>query len=130
MALKKGSAYTNLFQIMVKRMDESGLLRRLNTKYFSHFQDCDPSRVSSVGLEKLISAFIFLVGATILSVVCIIFEKCHKRIDSNKYDNQSADSNEEKIEEISSNQQEAQCNIEMQNNQNDVKLWKYIIPTL
>ena len=122
MALKKGSPYTNLFQIMVKRMDESGLLRRLNTKYFSHFQDCDPSRVSSVGLEKLISAFIFLVGATILSVVCIIFEKCHKRIDSNKYDNQSADSNEEKIEEISSNQQEAQCNIEIQNNQNDVKL--------
>ena len=123
MALKKGSPYTNLFQIMVKRMDESGLLRRLNTKYFSHFQDCDPSRVSSVGLEKLISAFIFLVGATILSVICIIFEKCHKTIDSN----QSADSNEEKIEEISSNQQEAQCNIEIQNNQNDVKLWKYIL---
>ena len=118
MALKKGSPYTNLFQIMVKRMDESGLLRRLNTKYFSHFQDCHPSRVSSVGLEKLISAFIFLVGATILSVICIIFEKCHKIVDSN----QSADSNEEKIEEISSNQQEAQCNIEMQNNQNDVKL--------
>ena len=77
-------------------------------------------------MEKLISAFIFLVGATILSVVCIIFEKCHKRIDSNKYDNQSADSNEEKIEEISSNQQEAQCNIEIQNHQNDVKLWKHI----
>ena len=117
MALKKGSPYTNLFQIMVKRMDESGLLRRLNTKYFSHFQDCDPSRVSSVGLEKLISAFIFLVGATILSVICIIFEKCHKTIDSN----QSA-ADEEKIEEISSNQQEAQCNIEIQNNHNDVKL--------
>ena len=114
MALKKGSPYTNLFKHMVKRMEESGLLRRLNKKYFAHFQDCDPSGVSSVGLEKLISAFLFLVGATVLSVVCIIFEKCHKKFGNN----QSAD--QEKIEEISSNQQ--QCNIELQTNQNDVQL--------
>ena len=62
----------------------------------------------------LISAFLFLVGATVLSVVCIIFEKCHKKFGNN----QSAD--HEKIEEISSNQQ--QCNIELQTNQNDVQL--------
>jgi len=96
----------------------------LNTKYFSHFQDCDQSRVSSVGLEKLISAFLFLVGATVLSVVCIIFEKCHKKFENNNNNNQSAD-NEEKIEEISSNQQQMECNIEMQNSQNnDVQLRK------
>ena len=116
MALKKGSPYTNLFKHMLKRMEESGLLRRLNKKYFAHFQDCDPSGVSSVGLEKLISAFLFLVGATVLSVVCIIFEKCHK-----KFGNNQSAAGQEKLEEISSNQQ--QCNIELQNNQNnDVQL--------
>ena len=84
MATRIGSPYFKPLNNMIKRMDASGVLNRIRNKYFMEFKDCKGSRVSSVGIEKMISIFAFLSGAVVLSFCFGIFELLYKAFKSNR----------------------------------------------
>ena len=77
--MKKGHAHFQSLNTMIKRMEESGILKSLKNRHFLEFKSCKRSSVTSVGMEKVITIFIFLSSTTIASLLLIFFEFIHKR---------------------------------------------------
>ena len=79
MAMKKGHVDFYALNTMIKRMGESGMLEKVKKKHFLEIENCDESEVSSVGMEKLISIFVFLTIGGIFSFLLMAFEFIYTR---------------------------------------------------
>ena len=80
MAMKKGYVHFHALNTMIKRMEESGMLEKVKKKHFLEIENCDGSEVSSVGMEKLISIFVFLTIGGIFSFLLLAFEFVYTRL--------------------------------------------------
>ena len=58
LAFKKGSAFFSSYQIALKKMEETGVLDRIQEKYFTYDKDnikCDPPTVRLLGISHLLT---------------------------------------------------------------------------
>ena len=79
MAMKKGHVHFHAMNMLIKRIEESGVLEKVKNKHFLKIENCDVSIVSNLGMEKLISIFVFLAIGGIFSLVLMVSEYIHTK---------------------------------------------------
>ena len=82
MAMKKGHVHFHVMNMLIKRIEESGVLQKVKNKHFLKIENCDGSKVSNLGMEKLISIFVFLAIGGIFSLVLMLSEYIHTKYKS------------------------------------------------
>lgn len=80
MATQKSFKYFSDLNNALIKMDESGQLKKLQSKYFLSPKRCESSaaKFKSLGYDKTGSVFIFLGSATLLSIFVLVLEKLSK----------------------------------------------------
>ena len=76
--MKKAHLHFEPMNMMVKRLEENGILKNMKKRNFLEVDHCEVSRFSNVGMEKLISIFTFLGFTCIFSLFIMLSEFIHK----------------------------------------------------
>ena len=83
-AIKKSYPHFQPMNMMIKRLEENGLLRILKKRNFLEVEHCEGSKVSNIGMEKVISIFALLGLTSIFSLFIMLSEFIHKHYIRNK----------------------------------------------
>ena len=86
--IKKAYPHFQPMNMMVKRLEENGLLRILKKRNFLEVEHCEGSKVSNIGMEKVISIFAFLGLTSIFSLFVMLSEFIHKHFTRNSRENE------------------------------------------